>query len=123
MARILAIDSGLTVTKAVVFDLEGRQLGVARRNVAQRMAAPHHVERDMPDLWQQTCAAIREVLSASGTAPGDVIVVAATAHGDGVYLLDHAANRSGLASCPWTAGPGHRSPVGRPTEPRRAACR
>jgi sugar (pentulose or hexulose) kinase len=27
--RILAIDSGLTVTKAVIFDLDGRQRGSA----------------------------------------------------------------------------------------------
>lgn len=90
MARIVAIDSGLTVTKAVVFDLAGRQLGVARRSVEQRIPAPHRVERDMADFWRQTASAIRDALAASDTAPGDVIAVAATAHGDGVYLLDRA---------------------------------
>lgn len=89
-ARILAIDSGLTVTKAVVFDLAGRQLGVARCGVEQRIPAPHRVERNMHELWRQTAQAIRDALAESGTAPGDVIAVAATAHGDGVYLLDRA---------------------------------
>jgi len=89
MARILAIDSGLTVTKAVVFDHEGRALGIARRNVEQLMPAPRRVERDMAALWAQTASAIRDALSASGTEPSDVIAVAATAHGDGIYLLDH----------------------------------
>ncbi len=88
MGRILAIDSGLTVTKAVVFDLQGRQLAVARRNVEQLLPAPRRAERDMADLWQQTASAIRDVLNDSGTTPGDVIAVGATAHGDGVYLLD-----------------------------------
>ncbi|WP_108483359.1 FGGY-family carbohydrate kinase [Oceaniglobus ichthyenteri] len=88
MARILAIDSGLTVTKAVVFDTAGRQLGVVRRNVRQIMPGPRRVERDMMDLWHQTADAIREVLADSGTHPSDILAVAATAHGDGIYLLD-----------------------------------
>jgi len=88
MSRVLTIDSGLTVTKAVIFDTGGRQIAVARRNVRQSMPAPRHVERDMDALWRQTASAIREVMEASGTAPGEISAVAATAHGDGVYLLD-----------------------------------
>lgn len=88
MSRILAIDSGLTVTKAVMFDISGRQIGVARRHIRQLMPHARHVERDMGDLWQQTASAICDVLEASGTRPSDILAVAATAHGDGLYLLD-----------------------------------
>lgn len=90
MARILAIDSGLTVTKAVLFDLGGRQLAVARRNVPQLKPRPRMVERDMNDLWNQTASAIQAVLRESATDPSDIISIAATGHGDGIYLLDHA---------------------------------
>tara|TARA_R110002094_G_scaffold146465_4_gene135757 strand:+ start:4442 stop:5980 length:1539 start_codon:yes stop_codon:yes gene_type:complete len=90
MARILAIDSGLTVTKAVVFDVDGRQLGVARRNLPQNMPSARRVERDMAGLWRATASAIREVLAASASDPADIAAVAATAHGDGLYLLDAA---------------------------------
>lgn len=95
MKRILAIDSGLTVTKAVVFDLEGRQIAVARRNVPQLMPAPHRVERDMVGLWRETVSAITEALAASATDPADVVAIAATAHGDGIYLLDDTATPLG----------------------------
>ncbi|ETX30824.1 FGGY-family carbohydrate kinase [Roseivivax isoporae] len=88
MDRILAIDNGLTVTKAVLFDLEGTQVAVSRRTVPQQKPGPRRVERDMDTLWQETAAAIREVLSAGATDPSRVVAVAATAHGDGVYLLD-----------------------------------
>lgn len=88
MDRILTIDNGLTVTKAVIFDLDGAQIAVSRRKVPQLKPAPRHVERDMADLWKQTATAIREVLETSGTAPSRIIAVAATAHGDGLYLLD-----------------------------------
>ncbi|PWL33429.1 FGGY-family carbohydrate kinase [Marivita sp. XM-24bin2] len=88
MDRILAIDSGLTVTKAVLFDISGRQIAVARRNVAQLKPSPRRIERDMAALWNETASAIRDVLAASNTDRGDVVAVAATAHGDGIYLLD-----------------------------------
>ena len=88
MDRLLAIDSGLTVTKAVIFDLEGNQIAVCRRNVPQCKPAPRRVERDMAELWRQTASAIRDVLETSRTDAKRIIAVAATAHGDGLYLLD-----------------------------------
>ncbi|TDL79345.1 carbohydrate kinase [Palleronia sediminis] len=97
MDRILAIDSGLTVTKAVIFDLAGRQIAVARRNVRQIKPAPHHVERDMAELWHETASAIRDVLAQSGTDPARIAAVAATGHGDGVYPLDRAGAPLGRA--------------------------
>jgi L-xylulokinase len=86
---LLGIDNGLTVTKAVVFDATGAVLAVARRRLPQVIPRPHHVERDMTGLWQATAEAISEALALSGRA-GDIAAVAATAHGDGIYLLDRA---------------------------------
>ena len=88
MPSLLGIDCGLTVTKAVIFDASGRQLSVARRRIPQLMPKPHHVERDMDALWQGTAEAIKEAFAASGRPASDIAGVAATAHGDGIYLLD-----------------------------------
>ncbi len=84
---LLGIDNGLTVTKAVVFDATGAVLAVARRRLPQIVPRPRHVERDMDALWQATAEAVAEAVALSGRA-GDIAAVAATAHGDGVYLLD-----------------------------------
>ncbi|MCO6051939.1 carbohydrate kinase [Mesorhizobium sp. RP14(2022)] len=89
MPSLLGIDNGLTVTKAVLFDVDGTQLSVARRRVEQLMPRPRFVERDMAGLWRATAEAIREAIAASGRDAGDIKGVAATAHGDGLYLLDH----------------------------------
>ncbi|MFC6446666.1 FGGY-family carbohydrate kinase [Shinella zoogloeoides] len=88
MPCIMGIDSGLTVTKAVIFDADGTVLSVARRRVAQSIPAPRHVERDMDGLWAATADAIREAVAACGLPAGDIVAIAATAHGDGIYLLD-----------------------------------
>jgi L-xylulokinase len=88
MALLLGIDNGLTVTKAVIFEEDGTPVAVARRRVPQSLPQPRHVERDMDGLWSATAEAIREAIAKSGRRPGDIKAVAATAHGDGVYLLD-----------------------------------
>lgn len=88
MALLLGIDNGLTVTKAVIFEEDGRPVAVARRRAAQSFPEPRHVERDMDGLWAATAEAIREAIERSGRPAGDIKAVAATAHGDGLYLLD-----------------------------------
>jgi len=88
MACILGIDSGLTITKAVIFDADASVLAVARRRVTQHIPAAGHVERDMHALWTATAEAIREALAACDRDAHDIVAIAATAHGDGVYLLD-----------------------------------
>ena len=97
MASLIGIDSGLTVTKAVVFDVDGTQLSVCRRRVAQSLDRPRFVERDMSDLWQATAEAIREALALSGRIASDVLAIAATGHGDGLYLLDKACQPLGAS--------------------------
>lgn len=88
MPSLLGIDNGLTVSKAVVFDIDGTQLSVARRRVPQSMPHPRRVERDMIGLWRATAEAIVEAIGSSGRSASDIEAVAATAHGDGVYLID-----------------------------------
>lgn len=95
MTLLLGIDNGLTVTKAVIFDEAGRVLATARRRVAQSMPQARHVERDMDDLWTQTAAAIAEAVAACGHPASRIAAVAATAHGDGLYLLGRDARPLG----------------------------
>lgn len=95
MPCLLGIDNGLTVTKAVVFDETGAVLSVARRRIAQIMPHAHHVERDMAGLWTATAEAISEAIARCGRPASEIAAVAATAHGDGLYLLDHGGNPLG----------------------------
>jgi L-xylulokinase len=88
MTCLLGIDNGLTVTKAVVFDIHGGVLAVARRRVPQILPYARHIERDMVDLWVATAEAIAESVANCGRPPSDIVAIATTAHGDGLYLLD-----------------------------------
>lgn len=97
MPSLLGIDSGLTVTKAVIFDIDGTQLAVARRRVTQFMPKARHVERDMDELWTATADAIAEAIKLSNRPASDIKAIAATAHGDGIYLLDRSKQPLGRA--------------------------
>ncbi len=116
MPSLLGIDSGLTVTKAVLFDVDGTPLSVARRRVPQSLPRPRHVERDMDAFWDATADAVAEALQKSGRPASDILAVAATAHGDGVYMLDRDRrplgpgvlsldSRAGAVAEAWIAGP------------------
>lgn len=95
MPSLLGIDSGLTVTKAVLFDIDGTPLSVARRRVAQSFPQPRHVERDMDEFWNATADAIAEAIAKSGRPASDILAIATTAHGDGIYMLDKDARPLG----------------------------
>lgn len=88
MPCLLGIDAGSTVTKAVMFDLNGRVLGEASARVAPSYPAPHQVERDQDEQWDRLATIIRETLDNAGRVGSDVIAVGVTSHGDGVYLVD-----------------------------------
>jgi len=85
---LLGIDSGLSVTKAVLFDLNGRAVGGGQVEVPQFLPAAGFVERDMTSLWQATAQAIQQAIATSQIDAGDIVGVGVTGHGDGVYLLD-----------------------------------
>ncbi len=89
MSLLLGIDSGLTVTKVVVFDEDGREVGQAAARVTQRTPSPGHVERDVSELYDATGQAIKEALS--GLDATSVRGVGVTGHGDGLYLVDEDA--------------------------------
>ena len=66
---LLAIDQGTTSTRAVLFDLQGNQLALARRPLANRAPAPGLVEQDPAEIWRGTEEAVAEVLAAAGSEP------------------------------------------------------
>ncbi|MEI6874289.1 MAG: FGGY-family carbohydrate kinase [Spirochaetota bacterium] len=88
----LGIDSGGTVTKAVISDAEGRVVASAARRVPLIVPRPGFTERDMGALWQATVEVIKESLSLSGLKAGQIGGIACTGHGKGLYLWGSDGN-------------------------------
>jgi L-xylulokinase len=85
---LLGLDCGLTATKAVVFDMDGRERGKAVARSPHFSSHPRWVERDMDALWDDCVDVIAGAIKEAGASPGDIAGVGVTGHGDGVYLVD-----------------------------------
>ena len=85
---LLGIDVGNTVIKAVLFDLEGRQVGSHAIDGQSSSPEPGHVERDLEELWRNASEALRRCVSDAGIDPGQIVAAGCAGHGNGLYLLD-----------------------------------
>ena len=82
----LGVDNGGSVTKAVIFDAQGKEIAAASVKVPMIRPRPGFTERDMEILWQASLEVIRNAVSDAGTDPCHIKGVACTGHGKGLYL-------------------------------------
>jgi L-xylulokinase len=87
---LMGIDNGLTVSKAAIFDLSGREVAVVGHKVDLIYPRPAWVERDMEVVWRTTAQAICGAVEKAGIDPRDIMGVGNSAHGNGIYLVDKA---------------------------------
>ncbi len=85
---LLGIDSGLTVTKAVIFDLDGNEVGSGEARPAQHTPLPRWVERDLDAAWDACVTAIRGALTNAHLDGTSIAAIGPTAHGDSLYPID-----------------------------------
>jgi L-xylulokinase len=97
---LIGIDNGNTISKAAIFDPEGREIQVASRKVESAYPRQGWTERSMDELWQRTAEAVKEALSKSGVKPEQIVGIGTTGHGNGLYLIDRDGRpaRAGIQS-------------------------
>ena len=78
MTALLAIDQGTTSTRAIVFDREGRKLGVSQQELPQSYPQPGWVEHDATRIWKDTLACVRGALGAAKLAAADIAALGIT---------------------------------------------
>ncbi|MEO8288169.1 MAG: FGGY-family carbohydrate kinase [Chloroflexota bacterium] len=88
MNYILTLDKGTTVVKSVLFDDQGKECAVARRDETTRHPAPGWHEEDPQNAWLLAVELMREVVTSAGVAPEEIACVGVTAHMGGLLLLD-----------------------------------
>lgn len=96
---LLGVDCGLTVTKAVVFERDGRARGSGLVLAVNDHPRPGWVEKDPGEQWRGCAVAIRTALADAGVQARDIAAVGLTGHGDGAYFLD-AAGRPARPAIP-----------------------
>jgi erythritol kinase (D-erythritol 1-phosphate-forming) len=81
----VGVDVGTTVTKAVAFDETGRPIAEASRPTRLVRPSTGRFEHDTDEIVASVNEVIAELAATVGTNPG---VLAITAQGDGLWLLD-----------------------------------
>lgn len=85
---LLGIDTGLTLTKAVAFDLSGREIARGEARVPQSSPQPRWVERNMDEAWQGVVESVRQVLSSGVVTADQIVGIGLSAHGDSLFPID-----------------------------------
>jgi autoinducer-2 kinase len=100
MPSLLALDLGTGSCRAVIFDEDGRQVGIGQRewSHAALPGFPGSQVFDTEQNWRFICDCIREALAAGQLRPADIAAVSATSMREGMVLYD-AAGRE-IWACP-----------------------
>lgn len=88
MKYLLGIDSGGTLTKAALYDIEGNEIFVAEEPLDTIFPMTGYNERDFNQFRNCNISVIRRVVSRSGVRPSDIIGIAVAGQGNGLYLFD-----------------------------------
>ena len=75
MRCLLALDQGTTSSRSVLFDLAGRPLGAAQRELPQHFPQPGWVEHDPDDIWESQIGTVRDVLAQTDTRPEEIVAL------------------------------------------------
>lgn len=94
---IIGIDAGTSVIKAVAFDLQGRQVGVASTPNQVLLGPGGAAEQDMDRTWTDTAATLRALGERVPGLASRAVALAATGQGDGTWLVDAAGHPVGPA--------------------------
>lgn len=81
---LLGIDNGGTVSKAALFDLEGRQVLKSSVRIPMNTPAPGFTQRKMEDIRDKNYELIRDITS---RCDGEILAVGFSGHGKGLYML------------------------------------
>ena len=134
---LLAIDVGTTTTRALLFDLAGRPVAAAYRQVRVHCPQPGWAELDADECWQSAIQVLRQVFARRGVPSSQVLGIGLTGLLHALVPVDeqgHALSRAALwmdqrcqAQAEWLArehgdliasAMGHRSVTTTPSAPK-----
>ena len=85
---VLAIDQGTTSSRALVFDGEGRILGLAQKELPQHFPHSGWVEHDAEDIWRDTVETVKGALVDAGMTAQDIAALGITNQRETTVLWD-----------------------------------
>ena len=76
--KVVALDQGTTSSRAIVFDIAGSIIAVARKEFKQHFPNPGWVEHDANEIWQTQADVTAEVIASARLSKEDIVAVGIT---------------------------------------------
>ena len=101
MPYILALDSGTTSARAILFDHGGSIRAVAQKEFAQHYPQPGWVEHDAAEIWTAQISVAVEALGKAGIGPKDVAAVGITNQRETTVVWDRQTGEPVCKAIVW----------------------
>ncbi|HEY7330162.1 MAG TPA: glycerol kinase GlpK [Gemmataceae bacterium] len=98
---VLAIDQGTTSTRAVVYDVAGRSLGTAGRELTQHYPQPGWVEHDAEEIWASVADVVPRALAAAHVEASQLTAIGLTNQRETVVLWERDSGRPVTRAIVW----------------------
>jgi sugar (pentulose or hexulose) kinase len=87
---VAAIDAGTTGVRCMIFDMNGKSLGVGRESWDYTTPVGLEIAKEFDPLhfWQLICSVTKKAIKGSGVKASDISAVAATSQRHGIVFLD-----------------------------------
>lgn len=91
---LMAIDAGTGSVRAVLFDVEGNQIGCSQHEWTHNEDPrfPGSMDFDWTFNWNLASSCVRNVLSETGIDPADIAAISTTCMREGILLYDQDGN-------------------------------
>lgn len=96
MKYLIGIDAGTTSTKAVLFDVEGKELKISSRETLPIHRGEVYVEQDMDLTWEKVKETLQEIIQ--DIDPNNILGIGITGQGEGCWLVDENGKALSLSS-------------------------
>jgi glycerol kinase len=100
-AYIGALDLGTTSNRFIIFDREGRIVGLDQKEHRQIFPHPGWVEHDPMEIWENTQAVIRGALSKTGLSGSDLAALGITNQRETTVVWDKTTGRPFYNAIVW----------------------
>ena len=90
---IMALDSGTTSNRCILFDREGNMCSVAQKEFTQFFPQPGWVEHDANEIWQSQLSVAREAMRNIGATYDEVAAIGITNQRETTVVWDRATGQ------------------------------
>lgn len=98
---VLALDQGTTSSRAILFDHDGKIIGVAQKEFEQIFPKPGWVEHSPEEIWSSQLSVLKDVVNNSGVSVSEIAAIGITNQRETTTLWDRSTGKPIHNSIVW----------------------